>query len=1736
MRILIFTLLISCIGCGPVNFQSGLQGKRSANSSDYVKNKINENLFDKNPIERLSTNHFVQQLENSEDTTLEQFKKDGKLIKGTPIMLVAKYSCVENHLKNTAEKARTWVFKKMSLPTDKGLLLDDDFIASVELANDRSLNSVNSDLQHPCIVHYEIDKEIKSISAFNTSKNNSVDKMLGFDSESKSFFKAMTKGANTRVKVAVIDSGINLESKNFADALTKDLRLTNALDSGDDPTDTNGHGTQMASIIASKNYGLASDHVELIPIRVTSDGTVKQRDLAKAIITAVNLGAEVINLSLSGEVYGCSSTIGYVIHRAINKGAFFSMAAGNGRAVLPEIKNGIPLVAARDDGPLNFQSSFDPACWGRYFLGAVSNAALESQNKLAEFSNFGDDVEMAAPGVGIELETLSGATTRASGTSVSTAITSAAAALAIYHYKKQGFKYSPWHIEDILVQSAVTNTTLAASERRTRFGSVLNFKNLANLLKSTESMTHEEREKKIFTVNPRVGDGWLPGGESNLKQLTISTENSALELQTKAPFNAKVFYKVNKQERDVTKSSNNRWFASFMDNKWLKSGVNSKNFIAINDSGQVEVVASKKQIQDLLIKHYGPETKQVAVPFGVVASYTEEQHQVNRVYEVSVSVDDKSSELNGLSITHQFSKMRYGDPHIDFKLGGVSGLAVWSSSSNTEFKPTTSPGIFSAKDARVGGSYTVFATYKGKKFSKSVQLENETFKSFRIHNHLGNDGEILKGQEITFDSNIVFSSRDQVIDSDWYLNGTKIESRKQQIKVKTANMAYGKHTLEARSKVLLLSGSKPLSTKVDFAIGSDIERLEIHLKDPIAREGSHILVDARAYRKNNSYVVVTDKVKWSLSPASLGSILQSGKLSLNEKTAGKRLEVSASYLNKNTSTEIAILSGNTVTGSNSKLVDLEINVPKMPTSFFCEIPDLDVKAVYSDGTKREITDFSSFSAKVLTGQGAQLEPVFDNFAGGRNLKISIAYSDGSVTAGGGGQVTKSLTIPIPKASLRHTSYSIREKEPLSTYLGIECTRFEGMTGSADLHLSSVSGQIGKIGRFAYSFSTQRIPVGKHPLSLVYSSRASGTLKTITDNIFVEVSAAGPKEIRMTFDKKDFQFDAVASPYGFKYQTNVVLYNTADERMSIDKLEDLPVQAKLNNSTDVATVRKLHPTLGNCDVETKCRPYKTGDVLDLNITHSPTQTENKVKINFIPSAQRTTQSIAKVAPTKTVPSSKPNSSYCTAARKNRLGFADGNGSQANPYRICTGKQLQEGLNNKYNHFADPKNIKDLSFQLEANIDFRGAKIDPIDFGRLVCTNDILGVPKIPCLFEGNGYEIKNYTIVDAEKNSVGLFGGSHGELLTIKNLGVRNPIIKGNTGVSAVCSSCQQIENTYSVGGSVSGYRWVGAIGGNILSKVRNYGTTVYVLKSTAGGLTAQASQIIDSYSSADVIYNGVPDYSFTTYSGAIGGLAGKAKDGYIINSTADGNVFANTHFVGGLVGEIGSVVIHNSQAHGNVVSSGVSVGGLVGRYSASDPSFGVDVPLQALTAGHFTVPHYNTKLPGSNIGIYRRSMIINSVATGNVWGGMSRKRLVCLEGFNEVVGQGGAIVCDGDYESSVGGKSQTGGLVGWGNPFIQDSKATGIVRSVNESGGIIGAGHPARMINVSFTGKVSISDSTGSAGKIIGSMNRNFCFPTPLSVIKPHYSATWTDNQQDVKWDIGSYDFDGSTVYQKFDL
>ena len=244
---------------------------------------------------------------------------------------------------------------------------------------------------------------------------------------------ARINGSDERVDVdvAVIDTGIDLSHP--------DLNVYRAgarnCSSGSSANDGNGHGSHVAGTIGALDNSIGvvgvAPGARLWPVRVLNNagsGSISSVVCGIDFVTANASRIEVANMSLGGtgsDDGNCGNTNGDAEHRAICRsvaaGVTYAVAAGNSSS------NAAGHVPAAYDEVVTVSALADFN--GKPGGGAAPTCRSDVDDTFANFSNFGADVDVIAPGVCIRSTWKKGAYNTISGTSMASPHAAGAAAL-----------------------------------------------------------------------------------------------------------------------------------------------------------------------------------------------------------------------------------------------------------------------------------------------------------------------------------------------------------------------------------------------------------------------------------------------------------------------------------------------------------------------------------------------------------------------------------------------------------------------------------------------------------------------------------------------------------------------------------------------------------------------------------------------------------------------------------------------------------------------------------------------------------------------------------------------------------------------------------------------------------------------------------------------------------------------------------------------------------------------------------------------------------------------------------------------------------------------------------------------------------------------------------------------------------------------------------------------------------
>ncbi|MEK6783484.1 MAG: S8 family peptidase [Bacteroidota bacterium] len=265
----------------------------------------------------------------------------------------------------------------------------------------------------------------------NLGPEGSLDDLMGQLQEAVDYFGVIVKygyNENFDSRLIIGDNYSNPYEKKYGNNDVK----------GPDPE----HGTHVAGIIAAdrKNEigikGIA-DNVKIMSVRTVPNGDERDKDVANAIIYAVDNGAKIINMSFGKSFSPEKVAVDKAVKYADQKGVLLIHAAGNDGENIDEKKD-FPSRYFLDGKEAKNWLEIGASAWG------------SDQEFVGSFSNYGKkSVDFFAPGVEIYSTTPGNTYKNESGTSMASPTTAGVASILMSYFPD----LSTLEIKDILKKS-----------------------------------------------------------------------------------------------------------------------------------------------------------------------------------------------------------------------------------------------------------------------------------------------------------------------------------------------------------------------------------------------------------------------------------------------------------------------------------------------------------------------------------------------------------------------------------------------------------------------------------------------------------------------------------------------------------------------------------------------------------------------------------------------------------------------------------------------------------------------------------------------------------------------------------------------------------------------------------------------------------------------------------------------------------------------------------------------------------------------------------------------------------------------------------------------------------------------------------------------------------------------------------------------------------------------------------
>lgn len=411
-----------------------------------------------------------------------------------------------------------------------------------------------------------------------------------------------SSAAEEEIVIGVLDSGIDYTHELFADRVTDTTFNMSESGGENDCMDDNGHGSAVAGIIALST----PDNVKIKPYKVIdADGYVSLSVFTAAMetILASNDLPDIMNISLGGYLFEENMSIETeLVERLVARGVTVCIASGN------------------DNLPVQYCTPADCET-------AITVGAYDYTDHICSFSNYGEKVDIAAPGYDVytyDLYTEDHFTDLYNGqvgTSFSCPFVSAACAYILM----QDPGLSPAEVKQQLKASAID---MGEDERQYYGAGMLNFPNLIE-------------GKEFETPQPDV-----KGGFYNDTQTVTFTD---------IPAGTQLVYTLDKS---VPSSTNGTVYTEpiTIDNEMQLT------FALIKDGKYASNISS----QYYTIQYYMDESYFTINDSGVITSYTGDKNNIivpdaiNGIVPLTLNADDmEGSKLTAVVLPDSVARIIY---------------------------------------------------------------------------------------------------------------------------------------------------------------------------------------------------------------------------------------------------------------------------------------------------------------------------------------------------------------------------------------------------------------------------------------------------------------------------------------------------------------------------------------------------------------------------------------------------------------------------------------------------------------------------------------------------------------------------------------------------------------------------------------------------------------------------------------------------------------------------------------------------------------------------------------------------------------------------------------------------------------------------------------------------------------------------------------------------------------------
>ncbi|MEQ8364596.1 MAG: S8 family peptidase [Cyclobacteriaceae bacterium] len=249
------------------------------------------------------------------------------------------------------------------------------------------------------------------------------------------------------------------------------------------------HGTHVAGIIAAdrkNNIGIKgiADNVKIMSVRTVPNGDERDKDVANAILYAVDNGAHIINMSFGKSTSPRKEVVDKAVKYAEQKGVLLVHAAGNDSDDI-DIKRDFPTRFYADGSEAKNWLEVGASSWGA------------DSDFVGSFSNYGKkSVDLFAPGVEIYSTVPDNKYKDLNGTSMASPVTAGVVAVIMSYFPE----FTVLEVKEIIRQSTRKFDNLKIStpggKGEIEFSQISSTGGLVNLYEAVK-LSQELKAKKL---------------------------------------------------------------------------------------------------------------------------------------------------------------------------------------------------------------------------------------------------------------------------------------------------------------------------------------------------------------------------------------------------------------------------------------------------------------------------------------------------------------------------------------------------------------------------------------------------------------------------------------------------------------------------------------------------------------------------------------------------------------------------------------------------------------------------------------------------------------------------------------------------------------------------------------------------------------------------------------------------------------------------------------------------------------------------------------------------------------------------------------------------------------------------------------------------------------------------------------------------------------------------------------